>query len=782
MSSGNTFTGISYTRDFLHHQPPSDYSYNPSSPSAPSVALGLRDSTDRLVAAIETIESLSLHRRCIKSACQPAQDHEILAVHTTEYYEKLKRLNNLPQSRRTALLLQNKESFYMNDFTLSCARQAAGSVVSMCNQVHSGRLKNGLCLVRPPGNLATSSTGNGCCLLNNVAIGAQQLKRLNFKRILIVDIDVHASVGTSKIFESDDSVMVISIHHGGENFYPNSEKTWKVKCNDTGVGKGKGYNVNVAFPTGQINSSDLIQAVTSVVLPLGSEFRPDMILVSSGFGMASNDCGQCMVEPLAFGHVVHLLMKLTCGRVICVTEGGYNPRVFGECCEKVLDSLLEDYKPAMKINKSMASPHTKAVSLRLLERMKSKSPTKKKMAFSPDSAAASTGGSVGSANSSDYSVSTTGSASAPGSSPGASTTSPKQKKKRESLLMKATTFMKPEKKDDIIKKGWMMKQGHFRKSWRKRFFVLQPGLISYYGKESGLTANDGEGADLKGQIALYGAVVDTLKDKPALKTLSGKKNVNNCLYIVGRAGEKDFVIEAADEEEALEWCEAIRAEIHSCNDRKIRVSFGDVTTSLPASPFPPASVEGVSAIYEACKALRPHWKSMGTSIEKLEGISGLGDDGELDFADAERAPSDMFEVLGSSRDRLSFSNGRLSPTGSVSASPRAWSPSLGGDSPVPGGVIGRLSPIPLMASAASQRVVRKPAALKAVLKTLTIIIVFMFGRICVNGVGSGSAAGSGIDMDIVAEDLLSVEIDIDGNVRTTEGIDAVGNDNGTAEV
>ena len=97
----------------------------------------------------------------------------------------------------------------MNDFTLSCARQAAGSVVSMCNQVHSGRLQNGLCLVRPPGNLATSSTGNGCCLLNNVAIGAQQLKRLNFKRILIVDIDVHASIGTSKIFESDDSVMVI---------------------------------------------------------------------------------------------------------------------------------------------------------------------------------------------------------------------------------------------------------------------------------------------------------------------------------------------------------------------------------------------------------------------------------------------------------------------------------------------------------------------------------------------------------------------------------------------
>ncbi|GMH63080.1 hypothetical protein TL16_g03622 [Triparma laevis f. inornata] len=619
-----------------------------------------------------------MHRRCIKSACQPAQDHDILAVHSTEYYERLKRLQDMPQSKRTMQMLRDKESFYMNDFTLSCAKQAAGSVVSMCNQVHSGRLKNGYCLVRPPGNLATVTSGHGCCLLNNIAIGAQQLKRLNFKRILVVDIDVHASTGTSKIFENDDSVMVVSIHHGGDNFYPNSEKTWKVKCDDVGVGKGKGFNVNVSFPTGQINSSDLIQAVTSVVLPLGSEFRPDMILLSAGFGMASNDCGQCMVEPLAFGHVVHLLMKLTCGRIICATEGGYNPRVFGECCEKVLDSLLEDYKPTMK-TRSMASPHTKAVSLRLLERMKSKSPkspnkTKKKVDFSPEYSPGGTGGSVGSATSSDYSASTTASTSTTVSS-----ISPAHKKKRESLMKKATTFLKSEKKNDIIKMGWMMKQGHFRKSWRKRYFVLQPGLISYYSKANGFTSNDGEGSDLKGQIAPYGAVVDTLKDKPALKTLSGKKNVNNCLYIVGRAGEKDFVIEAKDEAEAVEWCEAIRAEIHSCNDRKIRVSFGDVTTSLPASPFPPASMEGVSAIHDVCKALKPYWKSMAMSMEKLEGNVGIGEDGELDFADAERGPSDMFEVRGALSQRTLSMGGRLSPRGSPSpGSPRGWSPSLGG--------------------------------------------------------------------------------------------------------
>ena len=93
-------------------------------------------------------------------------------------------------------------------------------------------------------------------------------------------------------------------------------------------------------------------------------------------------------------------------------------------------------------------------------------------------------------------------------------------------------------------------------------------------------------------------MVDTLKDKPALKALAGRRNcAERCIYIVGRAGEKDFVIEADSEEAARQWCKAIRDEIHKCNDRRIRASFGDVTAfPVRNDEFPTPTLEGIEAI------------------------------------------------------------------------------------------------------------------------------------------------------------------------------------------
>lgn len=121
--------------------------------------------------------------------------------------------------------------------------------------------------------------------------------------------------------------------------------------------------------------------------------------------------------------------------------------------------------------------------------------------------------------------------------------------------------------------------------------------------------------------------------------------------------------------------------------------------------------------------------------------------------------------------------GRLSPRGSPSpGSPRGWSPSLGGGgTPEQNVGIGRLSPtlagmvrpLPMVAAGVRSRVVRKPAALKAILKTLTIIIVIMFGRMATNGMGRGS--GGGVEEMVEGGDWVgSVEIDGDGNVRTLE--------------
>ena len=189
--------------------------------------------------------------------------------------------------------------------------------------------------------------------------------------------------------------------------------------------------------------------------------------------------------------------------------------------------------------------------------------------------------------------------------------------------------------NNIIKSGWLSKRGHFRKSWKKRFVVLTPGLICYFAHEEdakkGLIGkrvdenaeftegdnNDNSnnnndesvfspGRQLKGQCALYGAVVDTLQGKPALKSLAGGREASCGIYIVGRAGEKDFIFQADTPEEANDWCSCIREEIHLSNDRRIRSSFGDITT-LPRNPFPPPTIRGKNEVKKAIGVLKQHW-------------------------------------------------------------------------------------------------------------------------------------------------------------------------------
>ena len=58
-------------------------------------------------------------------------------------------------------------------------------------------------------------------------------------------------------------------------------------------------------------------------------------------------------------------------------------------------------------------------------------------------------------------------------------------------------------------KGWMKKEGHVLTGWKRRFFVLMDGSLSYYEKELETAPF---GASLKGVLALKG--YSLLEDDP----------------------------------------------------------------------------------------------------------------------------------------------------------------------------------------------------------------------------------------------------------------------------
>ena len=78
---------------------------------------------------------------------------------------------------------------------------AAGSIITAIDGIQNREFKNAFCSVRPPGHHCNQNKAAGFCILNNVAIGAKYLlKKYKYKRVAIIDFDVHHGNGTQDIF------------------------------------------------------------------------------------------------------------------------------------------------------------------------------------------------------------------------------------------------------------------------------------------------------------------------------------------------------------------------------------------------------------------------------------------------------------------------------------------------------------------------------------------------------------------------------------------------------
>jgi len=87
--------------------------------------------------------------------------------------------------------------------------------------------------------------------------------------------------------------------------------------------------------------ADYLAAWHSVVLPLATEFRPELVLVSAGYDPALG-CpeGEQRVSPALFAHMVNSLGSLAGGKVVALLEGGYFLPSLAEGAALTLRQLL----------------------------------------------------------------------------------------------------------------------------------------------------------------------------------------------------------------------------------------------------------------------------------------------------------------------------------------------------------------------------------------------------------------------------------------------------------
>ncbi len=253
----------------------------------------------------------------------------LINTHTPEYINQVKKA--FPQTGYN----------YLDGDTIiapgskEASRDAVGSIITAIDCVQNKELKNVFCAVRPPGHHAEKKKAMGFCIYNNVAVGANYLiTKYKYKKVAIIDFDVHHGNGTQDIFYDNKKVLYISTHQ-----YPYYPGTGSEKEN------GK-YNNILNIPLEAGTSAERFLNAYENVLSKIKEFKPEFLLFSAGFDAHINDpLAQLKLQSEDFYEITKRtleILKLFCnGNVVSILEGGYDIKALQESTKRHVDALIE---------------------------------------------------------------------------------------------------------------------------------------------------------------------------------------------------------------------------------------------------------------------------------------------------------------------------------------------------------------------------------------------------------------------------------------------------------
>ncbi|KPP79558.1 pleckstrin-2-like, partial [Scleropages formosus] len=123
--------------------------------------------------------------------------------------------------------------------------------------------------------------------------------------------------------------------------------------------------------------------------------------------------------------------------------------------------------------------------------------------------------------------------------------------KKRGSVKRETSLSAVEMSGKVLKRGFLLKQGHKRKNWKVRLFVLRsdPHYLHYY---------DPSRDDISpvGGFSLRGCLVSALDDNGIPSGVKGKVQGN--LFKIITQEDTHYFIQAPTRQEKMEWIEAIK--------------------------------------------------------------------------------------------------------------------------------------------------------------------------------------------------------------------------------
>ncbi|EEC09382.1 histone deacetylase complex, catalytic component HDA1, putative [Ixodes scapularis] len=266
-----------------------------------------------------------------------ATRNDLLTFHSEDYVDFLETCESAKDLETTDILDKAIEYNLMDDCPLTdriftLVKHIAGGTLSAARALTEGQCD---VAIHWEGGWhhAQRSEAAGFCYVNDVVLGILQLRR-RFERVLYVDLDVHHGDGVQDAFCGTDKVATVSFHQYEPCFYPGTGD-----CKDVGIGRGRGYSVNVPLRSG-MRDPTFVSVVTTVLAEVQRRYDPVAVVCQCGADCLSGDplgafnlTADALSKCLSFVQAWKLPLLVLGG-------GGYSFANVARCWTKLTATLL----------------------------------------------------------------------------------------------------------------------------------------------------------------------------------------------------------------------------------------------------------------------------------------------------------------------------------------------------------------------------------------------------------------------------------------------------------
>ena len=289
---------------------------------------GHPEKIDRVTAIIDNFKKVD-NKNLIWKKPNKFDEFFLNKTHSIEY------INHVKQSFPKKGLVFLDGDTIVSPGSKDATKDAVGSIITAIDGVQNKEFKNAFCAVRPPGHHAEKEKAMGFCIYNNVAVGANYLiEKYKYKKIAIIDFDVHHGNGTQDIFYDNEKVLYVSTHQ--YPYYPGSGSNKE---------NGKFNNVlNIPLEAG--TTSEVYLNAYENVLTKIKQFKPEFLLFSAGFDAHIDDpLAQMRLCTEDFYKITKRTLEYSksfCnGKVVSILEGGYDLKALQNSTQRHVDALIE---------------------------------------------------------------------------------------------------------------------------------------------------------------------------------------------------------------------------------------------------------------------------------------------------------------------------------------------------------------------------------------------------------------------------------------------------------